>query len=286
MFLRSYPDSPSRTLTIRSAIFLLVLCWLSALGSLRAAVVFDNGAPDRLDGYEFTHWIDANQFSLGAAQILTSIHLWEAEASPTFYGLMRWEIRANTGGNTPGAVLFSGTSTNLVRTATGLLVHGFLPEYDITFDLPAPVTLSAGSYWLTLHNGPLSNTEPRDIFWETTLNGNLASSLSDEAPFDGIWDNNSSLDDPNSQLAFQLIGVPAAWAPKVTSITRESGSTKLIFTTATSHTYRVDYKNAMTDSPWLTLSNGNNIAGNGGAVTIFDSTATMGHRFYRVVLVQ
>jgi hypothetical protein len=270
--------------TTRSAIVFLAAYSLS-VHALRAAVVFDNGAPDHLDGYEFTHWIDANQFSLSAAQVITGIHLWEAEASNSFYGAILWEIRANTANNTPGAVLFSGTSTNLLRTATGLVVHGFLPEYDITFDIASSASLPAGTYWLTLHNGPLSNNTGRDIFWETTVNGNLASSLSDEAPFDGIWDNNSSLDDPNSQLAFQLIGVPAAWAPKMTSITRVSGSTKLIFTTAANHTYRVDYKDLMTDSPWLTLSNGNNIAGNGGAVTIFDAT-NLTHRFYRVVLVQ
>jgi hypothetical protein len=145
--------------------------------------------------------------------------------------------------------------------------------------------LPTGSYWLTLHNGPFSTTDELGMFWETTVNSSSAISLCDIAPFNGNWESNSAASDPNSQLAFHLGGVPTAWAPRVTSVAVASASFKITFSTANGQTYRVDYKDLLTNQ-WATLPNGANIFGNGGSVTVIDMGAQNAtpHRFYRVVL--
>lgn len=276
----------TREMAIRSTLFSCVLVCCIGSPVSKAEIVFDNGPPDRLNGFELTHWVEANQFNLSSAYVVTGVEFWEAEASTTFYGLMLWEIRRNNSNNTPGTIVASGVSANLIRTPTFVAIYGIYPEYNVTFDLPSAVSLPPGNYWLTLHNGPLSNNATRFVFWETTTNGILSPSLSDEAPFAGNWDSNSSLSDPNSQMAFRLSGVPAAWQARIVSINRSGGSTEIVFTTAVNHHYRVDYSSSLLNPIWLTLPNASNISGSDAAIAISDpGAAGVSQRFYRVVLI-
>ena len=62
---------------------------------------------------------------------------------------------------------------------------------------------------------------------------------------------------------------------------------RISFATASGRTYRVEYKNALTDANWSTLSGAGSISGNGGVVSIDDTqagAADLPTRFYRVVL--
>ncbi|MFL6594939.1 MAG: hypothetical protein ACJ8HQ_05795 [Chthoniobacterales bacterium] len=72
----------------------------------------------------------------------------------------------------------------------------------------------------------------------------------------------------------------------ITNFTITSGVPRVSFTTASGQSYRVERKNAFTDSNWVAVTNGDNIAGTGGVIQVSDpdpGVASLPHRFYRVV---
>lgn len=249
---------------------------------LRATTpLYDNGEPNLANGFEITHWIEADQFILNNASIVGAVRFWDLEAGPTFQGSIFWEVYADNGSNSPGALLFSGTSANLSHVATGRAAFGY-PEFVNNFNVSS-ISLPPGIYWLALHNGPLSNNISRNIFWETAINPSTISSVGDEAPFAGNWDSNLS----DSKLAFQLFGVPEAWRPRITAITRDSGVPHITFTTLSGRFYRVEFKNNLTDASWTPVPGQQNIPGTGNPIEVIDPdplAATLSHRFYHVVL--
>lgn len=262
--------------------FSLLAFLIAVVFSAGAAPLYDNGPPNLTGGSEMTHWRDANKFTLAADGILEGIRFWELEASAAFYHSVVWEIRALNSSNSPGAVLFSGTSANLTHLSTGRAAYGVYPEFADTFDIP-PAELPAGTYWLVLHNGPLSYNVSRDIFWESAITTNTEPSLSDEAPFSNWWGSNGLA----SQLAFQIHGVAATARPRITSSGFNGRSFRVAFTTASGQDYRVEYKNLLTDPSWVTLSGAESVPGNGGVVQVADPDSNIRNltrRFYRVVL--
>jgi hypothetical protein len=247
----------------------------------RAETLFDNGAPSLLEGNEMTYWREADSFTITEPVILGSVRFWELQARATsFHGFFLWEIRANSVTNTPGVLLATGTSTELARIATGRAAFVIYPEFVNTFELPS-IALSPGTYWLVLHNGPLSNTETRDIFWETAINTSVEPSLRQSAPFTGTWRGNG----PASKNAFQLFGVPDSSRPRITAIDRNEGPLRITFTTRSGPTYRVEYKNSILHADWTTVTGAESIGGTGNEVQVTDPDPTissLSRRFYRV----
>ena len=268
---------------MKSPFAILFLALLMGGPWARAGVLFDNGAPNLIDGSEMTHWIDANQFSFTQSTILWQVRFWDAEASASFQGTVFWEICANSPSSTPGAVLFSGLSTGVVHTSTGRVISPSLLEFVDNFSI-ASISLAPGNYWLVLHNGPLSNNADLNIFWESATNPSTVPSLSDMAPFTGNWLSNGS----GSQLAFQLYGVPASFAATVTSLIHTGGtSPKISFRTTSGQTYQVQYSNSLVNPSWTAVSGAENVVGSGGIIQITDNdpaAKTIGQRFYRVAL--
>src|SRR5205814_6123509 len=88
------------------------------------------------------------------------------------FRLTYWAIYSNVAG-APGAVLFSGLQSAVTRVNTATGVLGIFDEFQNDFSIGS-VALAAGTYWLALHNGPLTNTGGAKIYWETTssLTGN------------------------------------------------------------------------------------------------------------------
>ena len=262
---------------------------LLSVSTAQADQIFDNGVPDLLEGMELTRWREAERFTVSNPVIIGHVRLWDFEAAPgAFSGSFLWEIRANSATNRPGVILYTGTSTNLVRFATGRRA-AFLnwPESVNTFDLPA-ASLAPGTYWLVLHNGPLSNNAGQDFFWEGAINPSTDASMHDIAPFANNWRSNSTSGAPLSKLAFQLFGVPEAARPHVTAVKRTSGaSPRISFTTQSGRSYRVQFKNMLMDSAWTPVAGAENVAGTGGEVEIVDSdpnAAGLTRRFYQVTL--
>ncbi|MCI0746415.1 MAG: HYR domain-containing protein, partial [Verrucomicrobia subdivision 3 bacterium] len=63
------------------------------------------------------------------------------------------------------------------------------------------------------------------------------------------------------------------------SVTRSSGSVSLAFASRTGITYRVDYKNVLSDTTWTLLSQ---VLGSGAVLVVSDNTASVPSRYYRV----
>src|SRR3954471_23147747 len=130
----------------------VILFYLSVAEAVTASgSVYDNGAPDRIDAWEMTSFVQADNFRLAKPARLERVTFWEADALPlAFAGSFDWQIHSNATGNSPGDVIASGTSSNLSRVATGMTVRGGYPEYLVTFDI-TPLSLAPGIYWLALH---------------------------------------------------------------------------------------------------------------------------------------
>jgi hypothetical protein len=132
-----------------------------------AAVIYDNGGPNRDTTDEMTEWVQAEDFSVASAKTLKGAHFWTVEYG-AWDGALTWYIFANNGG-LPGAALATGSGVNVTKTATGNFLYDG-PQYEYAFDFDNPVALTGGTtYWFGLH---LSADFDLDrIGWQLTLPG-------------------------------------------------------------------------------------------------------------------
>jgi hypothetical protein len=194
----------------RTVSALLGALMLGLGGAAQSAVVYDNGAPNLLGGNEMTNWIQAEDFTLGATTTITDVHFWSLEGPNAFTGTIQYAFYADAGG-TPnlGAPAFGGfaAGANLTRSCTGRTFAG-LAECEYSFDVTAFNALAGVTYWLGLHNGPLTTTTRLEFYWETTANNATARGEEDILPPAGNgWFNNAA------EHAFQLTGNNAVPEP-------------------------------------------------------------------------
>jgi hypothetical protein len=173
-------------------------------------IIYDNGPPNQQNGNEMTMWIQAEDFNVATAMTLGSVHFWDIESPGTSYqGEIDWGIYSNAGGS-PGTLLASGAAIGGAVTRT-FIQHGVLgqfDEYSDSFNI-TPFGLAAGTtYWLGLHNGPLTFQNRSEFYWETTNANGTSTGHELIAPFNGSWADNGQ------EHAFQLDGVPepSTWA--------------------------------------------------------------------------
>ncbi len=172
----------------------LLLC-LAARGN--SQVIYDNGPPNQVDGNEMTEWIQANSFTLTGTETITGVNFWDFEANGAYQGSVTYDFYADNSGS-PGTSLDLGSAL-LTQTATGNTVQGGT-EFADTFSVPS-IVLGPGTYWLGLHNGPLSTQARDDMYWERT-NPTANNNPGDEliAPFTGSFISNGNAH------AFQILG--------------------------------------------------------------------------------
>src|SRR5512139_40180 len=162
---------------------LMAIGVLTLSGVSTAAVLYDNGAPNQLNGNEMTQWIQTEDFTLTAAATITDIHFWSVD-SGLADGTITWQIYSDNAG-LPNVILASG-NTAVTRTATGNVLF-FGTEFANDFNIAA-LSLGAGTYHLGLHNGALSVTNRSEFYWETTGANSTTTGLEDIAPFgDNNW---------------------------------------------------------------------------------------------------
>lgn len=148
-----------------------LLCLLIVASSLcerlGATIIWDNGPPSvpASSGNEMTQWIQAEDFVLSAPVTLTGVQFWDLQGSPGYLGSITWSIYQDTSG-VPGAVLFTANTSVVTRLATGNTSTTGLAEFSNTFAISA--NLVTGTYWLGLHNGPLTSTARSEFYWEST----------------------------------------------------------------------------------------------------------------------
>lgn len=182
---------PSKTLVLTAAL-------LAGLTGQSAAQVYDNGPPDLTNGNEMTQWIQAEDFSLLSLFNITGVRFWALELEAgAFGGTGFWQFYADDGFGNPGALIAGGDFTPTVFAAAGPCP--WLACYQVEFSLGGGLVLGPGSYWLGLHNGPLSTTDRREFYWATTGSNLTNTGHEDIAPFGtGGWFDNGQ------EHAFQL----------------------------------------------------------------------------------
>ena len=184
-------------------VFAAAICALATFAcSASATVVYDNGTPDENTGFEITGSIRAEDFMLRSTTTLSSVKFWDVEKAGAYNGSFTWQIYA-AGASGPGALLFGGNASDATHVATGNILFGSYKEYVDTISFSS-LTLTAGNYWIGLHNGPLTNKSVIGLFWDTAAANNTASNEASS-----LYDSKGYVAGNGYQLAFQLNGSPA-----------------------------------------------------------------------------
>lgn len=139
-----------------------------ALGLSQAAMaitIYDNGAPNLVYGTAMAEFKVSENFTLGTAYDLTNLRFWSIQdAAASYTGSVFWEVSTPSGAQ-PGAIVATGLAAVAATPTGGSTSFG----YGVyAFNIPVAFSLSAGNYWLTLHNGPMSNITPSEMLWATT----------------------------------------------------------------------------------------------------------------------
>jgi hypothetical protein len=143
------------------------LARLAIVPSARAdSIAFSNGGPNQHGGNEMTDFLQSDVFTLSGTTEIIGVNFWDLEGSAGDYkGSVYWAIQQNAGSQ-PGAIIASGVTSSVIRTATGLFdTSGFFAEVEDQFGIN-PIFLTPGTYWMTLHDGPTSLTSFSDFYWE------------------------------------------------------------------------------------------------------------------------
>jgi hypothetical protein len=263
-------------------VLLPIVCAISLGAQTRSPAqdtIYDNGGSGRVDGWEMTRWVEADDFTLATAARVSGVTFWSNAIPGSFAGTIYWEIYTNNPGNYPGTLVASGYSQNVSHTATGVTSFGPFREFLTTFDI-APVALQPGRYWLALHNGPESNNTTADFFWAATARQTGFPSHNRVAGAPTVWFSNA-FPGLQADLAFQVRGTPA---PPIDIVVRDGIPTIRIWTVSGAK-YRLEYKNSMSDPDWVQMPN-SDTTGTGGVVEVADGNprGRGAARFYRAVL--
>ena len=185
---------------------------LSSFTPAHAALIVDNGIPGVINpsGSNLSDTQQAQDFLLSSITSITSIRFWTLELSSTDYlNSIFWEIRNNSSGVPGTGVMAFGTSSSM-RTASGTVSIAGTNYNQFQNDLTVNVNnLSAGFYWLTLHNGAITSTSFTDYYWSASDANNTAF-LGQEKGLNPLtsWSSNEQ------ELAFQLYGTSSASTPE------------------------------------------------------------------------
>lgn len=191
----------------------LSVALLALVAPLRAQVIFNGGSPDGgSDGNEMTSWIQYEDFAFTAPVTVTGIRFWAGETvGDGWDGSVFWSISADDNGGNPGSLLFSGNQAG-TRVVDGTWGFGDVWMHELAVNF----ILGPGTYWLGLHNGPLTTTDRLDYYWVATDAGFGATGREDGNPFgDDAWFDNAE------QHAFQLLGdrEPTTTVPEPATMT-------------------------------------------------------------------
>lgn len=181
---------------MKTRLFFGVMCLaliLAAPAAQATTLVYRNGLPDNTGGgAEMASYLEADHFTLGAAATVTNVRFWAFKGvgygSPDPGGYNEsivWGIYQNSG-SVPGTSVASGTANPSEVFRTTIIIDNvdYGDSYRYDFSIPSR-SLGAGTYWLSLHNGPLDSIDVSNLYWETSDDvGNYAYKVPD---FSGDW---------------------------------------------------------------------------------------------------
>jgi hypothetical protein len=181
------PDVPTKSIIFISALALLT-------SGIAQAGIIGNGPPNQSGGSDLNSFLEADDFAVVSPTAhFIQIRFWALAASPSdFAGTVDWAFYSDLAGF-PNVSVLSGNAP-ATGTPTGNTTFG-LNEYSYTLGLNA--TLTTGTYWLVLHNGP-SNAQPATTYYWAWSNGNAGNSANLDLSSGPPWVGNSA------ELAFEL----------------------------------------------------------------------------------
>ena len=147
-----------------AVVFSTLLCWATA-GSALAAPVWSNGSPNGKNASLLSEFNQAEDFILNFTSNLTGVRFWSMEASTNDYlGSILYSIVSDVSGS-PGSTVYASGTAAPTRTAAGTALGLNIFQNDFAISVSG---LLAGTYWIELHNGPLSNSGFSDYYWAWT----------------------------------------------------------------------------------------------------------------------
>ncbi len=166
--------------------FALSVLTLLPFSIASGATLFNNGSFNSLDGNGMGDALQGEDFVLSSTSNLTAIRFWTLEAQGAYLGSLTWSINSDNS-NEPGASLAGSTlspTTSSVGSALGLNIV----QYDFNI---AVNNLSAGTYWLVLHDGANIDVDFQDMYWAHTdlnvTNTGTARGLEQNLPGGVTW---------------------------------------------------------------------------------------------------
>jgi hypothetical protein len=157
------------------------------------AGIIGNGPPNQSGGSDLNAFLEADNFTVvSPGAHITQIRFWALQTSASdFAGTVDWAVYSNLSGFPDVAVATGNASAT--GTATGQTTFG-LDEYSYT--LAADATVTAGVYWLVLHNGPSSSMPDSTFYWAWSNDAGNSANL--DLAAGPPWVGNSA------ELAFEL----------------------------------------------------------------------------------
>ncbi|MBI4890277.1 MAG: PEP-CTERM sorting domain-containing protein [Acidobacteria bacterium] len=152
--------------------FMLGVLLAASASLLQAALIVDNGMPDtsQAEARGIISFRTADDFTLAATWNVTSVSFWMLAQPGMFNGSVSYAFYQNSGG-APGSVLDSGTVNGVTPVLQNSVPGYIYSYYTTTFALPAPLQLTAGTYWLEVHHGSgLTVVESNNVYWGVVAN--------------------------------------------------------------------------------------------------------------------
>ena len=160
--------------------------------------------------YNMTDFENADNFSFSSTHSILAVRFWATLApdSPIYY-----RFYDNAASGAPGNLLGSGSAAGTVTSAGG--------DYQIDINLPSAVTLGAGTFYLSLHEGPYNATDGSAILWASS------------GPGSHFQQANSIVTPPaepqtTDELAFQLFDAPVGVPEPSTSVLMVGAAAALV----------------------------------------------------------
>lgn len=222
-----------------------------------------------------------------------------ADGSFSETGVLNYDIDAvNNGGTFGGDTAFPYVLANPVNNNIAMealmylqLTNGnyiFVVRSDDGFKLTTGPTPADTNFVIGLFDGGRGNGTPSTMYCTVATNGLFPMRLlyfqagsGGNLEFYSI--NNGTpilindLSNPNAIKSFQAF--VAASPVTILNPAHSGGVTTFSFLSQSGHTHFVEYKNALTDGSWTSLTN---ITGNGSITNVTDNSASNSTRFYRV----
>lgn len=159
----------------RSIFTALAAVAISTASLAHAGVVYDNGGPNRSNGYSIhgsEHTYDDFLIADGAAVTGVGFYFNNYTGVTGWDGNVNYQILSDSSG-APGSVLASGAAQNVASSDSGLpwccAGQGSVDAFLVTFDLQSAFAAQAGTrYWLDLSGATGSNPAA----WWVTANAN------------------------------------------------------------------------------------------------------------------